>query len=145
MSLAHDVCNPQPARRLAQRVHEGAHLRGIAGAAIIMFVGTGGAVIPQIVRSWMGMGDKPSVLLVNALLLNPLPYENAGRLVLLSEINGQGTEMSVSVPNFLDWKAQSKLLEDFGGFLSESFNVTGGEQPERVEGAWLSASTLRAG
>ena len=43
---------------------------GIAGAAIIMFVGTGGAVIPQIVRSWMGMGDKPSVLLVNALLLN---------------------------------------------------------------------------
>lgn len=43
---------------------------GIAGAAIIMFVGTGGAVIPQMVRSWMGMGDKPSVLLVNALLLN---------------------------------------------------------------------------
>ena len=35
-----------------------------------MFVATGGTVVPQIVRSWMGAGDKPSVLLVNALLLN---------------------------------------------------------------------------
>ena len=43
---------------------------GIAAAAIIMFVATGGTVVPQIVRSWMGAGDKPSVLLVNALLLN---------------------------------------------------------------------------
>ena len=43
---------------------------GIAAAAIILFVATGGTVVPQIVRSWMGAGDKPSVLLVNALLLN---------------------------------------------------------------------------
>ena len=43
---------------------------GIAAAAIILFVATGGTVVPQIVRSWMGVGDKPSVLLVNALLLN---------------------------------------------------------------------------
>lgn len=80
---------------------------------------------------------------VNALLLNPLPYEGADRLVLLSEVNKQGTEMSVSVPNFLDWQAQNRRLLDFGGFLPNSFNLTGGEQPERVEGAWLSAATLR--
>lgn len=80
---------------------------------------------------------------VNALLLNPLPYEGADRLVLLSEVNSQGTEMSVSVPNFLDWRAQNQRLIDLGGFLPESFNLTGGEEPERVEGAWLSATTLR--
>lgn len=43
---------------------------GIAAAAIIMFVGTGGAIMPQILRSWMGTGDGPSTLLVNAVLLN---------------------------------------------------------------------------
>lgn len=43
---------------------------GIAAAAIILFVGTGGAAIPQIVRSLMGEGQKPDVLLVNAMLLN---------------------------------------------------------------------------
>ncbi|WP_374405269.1 putative bifunctional diguanylate cyclase/phosphodiesterase [Pelagerythrobacter sp.] len=43
---------------------------GIAIAAIILFVGTGGAVLPQIVRAWSGSGEAPDMLLVNALLLN---------------------------------------------------------------------------
>ena len=43
---------------------------GIAVAAILLFVGTGGLVLPQVVRSWMGVGDAPDPLLVNALLLN---------------------------------------------------------------------------
>ena len=43
---------------------------GIAIAAIILFVGTGGTVMPQIVRSWMGTGSAPDMLLTNAVLLN---------------------------------------------------------------------------
>jgi diguanylate cyclase (GGDEF)-like protein len=43
---------------------------GIAAAAILMFVGTGGSVLPQIARAWMGIGSGPDRMLVNALLLN---------------------------------------------------------------------------
>ena len=43
---------------------------GIAVAAIILFVGTGGKVLPQIVRAWQGVGEGPDTLLVNAVLLN---------------------------------------------------------------------------
>ena len=43
---------------------------GIASAAIIMFVGTGGSVLPQIVRGLAGQGSGPDRLLINALLLN---------------------------------------------------------------------------
>ncbi|ANY21035.1 Phytochrome-like protein cph2 [Tsuneonella dongtanensis] len=43
---------------------------GIAVAAILLFVGTGGMVLPQVVRSWMGVGAAPDPILVNALLLN---------------------------------------------------------------------------
>ena len=43
---------------------------GIAVAAIILFVGTGGKVLPQIVRAWQGIGEGPDTLLVNAVLLN---------------------------------------------------------------------------
>lgn len=44
---------------------------GIAVAAIIMFVGTGSAVIPQIVRQWTtGTTNGPDIVLTNALLLN---------------------------------------------------------------------------
>ena len=43
---------------------------GIAIAAIIMFVGTGGTVLPAIVRAMSGHGVGPDKLLINALLLN---------------------------------------------------------------------------
>jgi diguanylate cyclase (GGDEF)-like protein len=43
---------------------------GIAVAAIIMFLGTGGTVLPQILRTTMGAGSAPDRMLVNALLLN---------------------------------------------------------------------------
>ena len=43
---------------------------GIAVAAIIMFVGTGGTVLPQILRSITGAATAPDRMLTNALLLN---------------------------------------------------------------------------
>ncbi|QGN56051.1 bifunctional diguanylate cyclase/phosphodiesterase [Novosphingobium sp. Gsoil 351] len=43
---------------------------GLAAAAIIMFVGTGGSVLPQVVRAWTQGGQGPDGMLVNALLLN---------------------------------------------------------------------------
>ena len=43
---------------------------GIASAAILMFVGTGGAVLPQIARAMTGQGGAPDRLLTNAVLLN---------------------------------------------------------------------------
>lgn len=43
---------------------------GIAIAAIILFVGTGGSIMPKIVRAWMGVGETPDLALTNAVLLN---------------------------------------------------------------------------
>ncbi|GGD89674.1 hypothetical protein GCM10011515_06600 [Tsuneonella deserti] len=43
---------------------------GIAVAAILLFIGTGWIVVPQIMRSWMGLGAAPDPALVNALILN---------------------------------------------------------------------------
>ena len=43
---------------------------GIGVAALILFVGTGGSVMPQIIRAWLGTGHAPDMLLTNAVLLN---------------------------------------------------------------------------
>jgi diguanylate cyclase (GGDEF)-like protein len=43
---------------------------GIAAAAIIMLVGTGGSVVPQVMNALIGNGARPDLLLANALLLN---------------------------------------------------------------------------
>jgi diguanylate cyclase (GGDEF)-like protein len=43
---------------------------GIAVAALILFLGLGGRVMSQVMRSWMGVDQPPDLLLTNALLLN---------------------------------------------------------------------------
>ncbi|KLE36046.1 diguanylate cyclase [Aurantiacibacter luteus] len=43
---------------------------GIAVAAVVLFVGIGGSVLPKVVRAWAGDGSAPGMVLTNALLLN---------------------------------------------------------------------------
>ncbi|WP_240782124.1 putative bifunctional diguanylate cyclase/phosphodiesterase [Qipengyuania sediminis] len=43
---------------------------GIAAAAILLFLATGGTVLPDLVRSWRGLGGAPDAILANALILN---------------------------------------------------------------------------
>lgn len=43
---------------------------GIAAAAILLFLATGGTVVPDLVLFWRGLGAKPDAILSNALILN---------------------------------------------------------------------------
>ena len=43
---------------------------GIAAASILLFLATGGTVLPELALFWRGMGEQPDVILANALLLN---------------------------------------------------------------------------
>lgn len=43
---------------------------GIAAASILLFLATGGSVMPELVRYWRGLGGQPDVILANALILN---------------------------------------------------------------------------
>jgi diguanylate cyclase (GGDEF)-like protein len=43
---------------------------GIVVAALILFVGTGGTIMPKLVSAWLGNGAAPDMLLTNAVLLN---------------------------------------------------------------------------
>jgi len=80
---------------------------------------------------------------VNAVLLRALPYHNADRLVVLSTISGSGDSDGLSVPEAEDYRAQMTSFEDLGFFQSQSVNLTGGERPDRVRGAFVSANFFR--
>jgi len=43
---------------------------GIGVAALILFVGTGGSLMPKIINAWLGTGAPPDILQTNAMLLN---------------------------------------------------------------------------
>jgi putative ABC transport system permease protein len=84
----------------------------------------------------LGIGANTAIFsLVNALVLRPLPYENPDQIILLSYAL---TEASPA--NFLDWKAQSQTLENISAINFWSANLTGGNEPERLQGFQTSAS-----
>jgi putative ABC transport system permease protein len=83
------------------------------------------------------------VSLVNALLVRPLPYYEPSRLVLLWEhFYGQGLDrIPVSAPEYLDYTKELKRVE-VAAFHYVELNLTTGEVPERISGAFVSPSVF---
>jgi len=94
----------------------------------------------------LGIGANTAIFsVVHALLLRPLPYKDAGRLVRLWPTNvktGLLPYAITSYPGFMDWKNQSRSFEQVEGYVPRSFNLTGGDQPQRVYGLRSSAGLL---
>ena len=90
----------------------------------------------------LGIGANSAIFsVVNAVLVRPLPYPQPQRLMLLRESSLQG-ESSVSYPNFLDWKAGSRVFESMAASRPESLNLTQSGEPERLPGRMVSAGWL---
>jgi putative ABC transport system permease protein len=80
---------------------------------------------------------------VNGVLLRPLPFVDAERLLTAWEVSRsqEVNRQLVSAPNFLDWRDRSRSLEQLAAFRSSlSYNMTGGDQPVRVSVTIASAS-----
>jgi predicted permease len=93
----------------------------------------------------LGIGANTAIFsVVNAVLLRPLPYPESERLVFLRERGFNFPEMSVSYPNFSDWRAQQKVFEQIGVFNWGSYNLTGRGEPQRLTGVRISADALTA-
>src|SRR5215475_2700306 len=91
----------------------------------------------------VGIGANTAIFsIVNAVLLRPLPYQNPDRLVLLwQRFTRLGLDrVVVSASEFGDYRDQTTGFEEIAAFGYESFNLTGGNEPERIQGAVVSAS-----
>src|SRR5947208_14656241 len=74
----------------------------------------------------LGIGANTAIFsVVNAVLLRPLPYPQSERLVWLSERGPNFPTMSISYPNFTDWRAQQTVFEHLGVYNWGSYNLTG--------------------
>src|SRR5438093_6752690 len=93
----------------------------------------------------LGIGANTAIFsVVNAVLLRPLPYAESDRLVWLSERSPNFPTMSISYPNFSDWRAQQTVFENIGVYNWGSYNLTGKGQPHRLTGVRLSADGFAA-
>src|SRR5260370_18462827 len=87
----------------------------------------------------MGIGANAAIFwVVNAALLRPLAYADPDKLVRLSEDAPNVPQMSISYPNFLDWREQNKVFSGIAGMQFRSLNLTGTDEPERLAGRRVS-------
>ena len=94
----------------------------------------------------LGIGANTAIFsFANGILLRPLPYPQSDRLVSLDETAlKRGIEsMSVSFPNFLDWREQNKVFEDIGVYFGTSrFSLSGAGEPIEIRGSYISHGLL---
>jgi predicted permease len=84
----------------------------------------------------LGIGANSAIFtVVNAVVMRPLPYANADRLVrVTSDFTGLGTtDLGLSQPEFIDYRDRSNLFEEIAGVWAINANLTEVDVPERVE------------
>jgi predicted permease len=92
----------------------------------------------------LGIGANTAIFsVVNGVLLQPLPYQDPARLVQLSERSPDFSTMSVAYLNFKDWRDQNHCFSSIAAIRWEDYDVTGGGQPEHLNGRMVSAEFFR--
>src|SRR5262245_36596415 len=90
----------------------------------------------------LGIGANTAIFsVVNAVLLRPLQYSGPDRLVQVWQNFPQSgaNQVTVSAPEFLDYKDQNRVFERMATFRPQGFALTGGAEPELIFGIRTSA------
>jgi putative ABC transport system permease protein len=75
---------------------------------------------------------------VYAMLFQPLPYSNAERLAVISQVGRQESEVGVSYPDFTAWKERNAAFERMAASGGFGINLTMGDNVERLSGSHAS-------
>ena len=95
----------------------------------------------------LGIGANTAIFsVVNAVLLRPLPYQNADELTALYVTNSRAEfEWPMAAAAYLSLKGQNRVFADVAALSNKGWpaNLTGGGEPERLQGFQVSANLFR--
>jgi putative ABC transport system permease protein len=112
--------------------------------ALRMLVKSPAFSIVAILTLGLAIGANSAIFsVVNAVLLRPLPYPQSEQLVRVFGKQPQLDLAPSSPANFLEWKEENQVFERIGTYVGQGFNLLGGDKPERVIGARVSADLLQ--
>jgi putative ABC transport system permease protein len=87
----------------------------------------------------LGIGANTTIFsAIDAVLLNPLPYKDPDRLMVVWETNKQlGPEMwdrnEVAIGNFLDWRSRNQVFDQLGSLFYTDMNLSAMGEPQRIK------------
>jgi putative ABC transport system permease protein len=93
----------------------------------------------------LGIGANTAIFsVVNAVLLRPLDFKDANRLVRVWHVPPAKsfpgmTTFSVSAANYLDWEKQNHVFDNMAIYSYHGFTVTDGNEPEQVDASAVSS------
>jgi predicted permease len=93
----------------------------------------------------LGIGFNTAIFsVVNAVLLRPLAFADASRLVRIWHVPPEKsfpgmTTFPVSAANYLDWERQTQVFDHMAIYSYHGFTVTGGDKPEQLSAGAVSS------
>ena len=100
-----------------------------------------GFTITAILILGLGIGANTAIFsLINGVLLKPLPYPQADRLVRIYQPTQDVPRMNVAYSDYVDFKGSQHTLQDLTLIGLDDFQVTGDSEPERLDGAYVTGN-----
>ena len=99
-----------------------------------------GFTVTAILTLAIGIGANVTMFsVINTVLLRPLPFEEADRLVVIRQQSKQhGFISGFSYPDFLDCKKQDSIFEDFAAYKPARFDLAGEQGTVKIDAAEVS-------
>jgi putative ABC transport system permease protein len=89
----------------------------------------------------LGIGVTTAVFSIfNGVLLRPLPFPDAGQLVMVYDTQPSCATCPASFPKYTDWKTRNTVFSAIGGSMNAAYTLTGAGEPTRLRGVMTTAS-----
>jgi putative ABC transport system permease protein len=113
--------------------------------SVRMFAQNRGFTATALAALTLGIGVNTAVFsVVNAVLLKPIAFPEADRLLIFQNTNaGVAAGPAASPAKFQHYREQTTIVEDVAAFRSGLMNYTGGTVPEQVRSGQVSADFFR--
>jgi putative ABC transport system permease protein len=105
-----------------------------------------GFTFVAVVTLALGIGANTAIFsVIYAVLLQPLPYPDGDRIVIVDETSEHMSQFQVSYPDYVDWRRDNTVFDNLAVSERESFNLSGlqGRAPEQVSGGLVTASFFK--
>ena len=93
----------------------------------------------------LGIGANSAIFsVINGVILRPLDYADPDRLVVVWEKIKQTDQLELAPDDYFDYRDSAQFIEHLAASDRRNYNLTGGDDPVRIEGAAVTASLFPA-